>query len=48
MVFTNADRETIMTWMRRIAFYIASATGVTATVIGLFGAVLVASGVLEW
>lgn len=48
MAFIHADRETIMTWMRRLALYIASATGATATLIGLFGALLVASGVLEW
>ncbi len=48
MAFISADRETLITWMRRVAFYFAGATGATATMIGLFGALLVASGVLEW
>ena len=48
MVEASAIRNTALIWMRRFAFCFLGATGATGALLMLIGALLVASGVLEW
>lgn len=48
MVEANAVRDTVLVWARRCAVYFLGAAGATGMLVLLIGAVLVASGVLEW
>lgn len=48
MVEASAIRNTALIWMRRFVFYFLGAAGATSALLTLIGALLVASGVLEW
>lgn len=48
MVEASAIRNTALIWMRRFAFYFLGAAGATSALVMLLGALLIASGVLEW